>query len=111
MNIIRVWFQEGDSRGVAVSLSGLFTADNDTELALAYKVCNDLTARLIQVKLYLDEDNELVMASEFFARTREELEYCLEIACHNLINAKKQFTTAYSEAEENQRLIDELNKD
>lgn len=111
MNLIRVWIQEGENGGVAVSLGGLFTADNDTELALAYKVCNDLTGKLMQAKLYLDDDNELVIASEFFFRTCEELEYCLEISCRTVINAKKHFRIRYQEAEENQKLLDELNKE
>ena len=51
----------------------------------------------MQVKLYLDDDFELVIASEFYFRTREELEYFLDISCRGLINAKKQFLAAYGE--------------
>ncbi|MCX4264617.1 MAG: hypothetical protein OSJ37_07905 [Muribaculaceae bacterium] len=111
LNVIRIWFQCGENGGVAVSLGGLFTADNEKEVAMAYKVCNALSAKIMQVKLYLDDDFELVIASEFYFRTREELEYFLDISCRGLINAKKQFLAAYGEAEENQMLIDELNKE
>lgn len=100
-----------DSDGVAVTMSHLFTADNPQEMFLSLRTCNDLNCNLMQVKLYIDSDSELIIASEFFSRMPEDLEYQLDLALRSLIVAKKRFIGKYSEFESAAKLMSELDRE
>lgn len=100
-----------DSDGVAVTMSHLFTADNPQEMFLSLRTCNDLNCNLMQVKLYIDSDSELIIASEFFSRMPEDLEYQLDLALRSLIVAKKRFIGKYGEFESAAKLMSELDRE
>ena len=64
-----------DTNAIALTLSGIFSADNEEEMMLGLRTCNDLTCNLLQVKLYIDSDSDLIIAAEFFLKTPEDMEY------------------------------------
>ncbi|MDE5877689.1 MAG: hypothetical protein K2H47_09385 [Muribaculaceae bacterium] len=101
----------GDNRSVAATLSGIFTAEDEQELRLGLKTCNDLNWHLLQVKLYIDGDNDLIVASEFFYKTEEDMEHLLIMSLNALITGKKQFIKKYKEYVEEEKLLSELNEE
>ena len=107
MNYVQIGSLQENSHAIAVTLSGLFSADDDHEVALAIKACNELNYRLMQVKLYLDGDNDLVIASEFFYNNDDDVAYLLDIALSAVVSAKKQFLKQYEAAVEEDRLMQE----
>ncbi len=111
MNYIQINTMDGKDPSVAATLSGIFTADNDNELRLGLKACNDLNWHLLQVKLYIDSDNDMIIASEFFYKTEGDMEDLLTLSLKSLITAKKQFVKKYKEYEEEDKLLSELNEE
>lgn len=97
-----------DSNGVAMTLTGLFTADDDREMQLGLKACNDLNCRLLQVKLYIDSDADLIIASEFFYKDEDDIEFLLDLALQSMVVAKKRFAQKYAELEQEAALISEI---
>ncbi len=55
--------QNENADAIIINLEGIFTADNEAEVLAALKTCNELTCNLLQVKLYLNSENKLVIAS------------------------------------------------
>lgn len=110
MNYVQIGSLHENSHAIAVTLSGLFSADDDHESALAIKACNELNYRLMQVKLYLDNDNDLVIASEFFYKEDDDVAYLLDIALSAVVSAKKQFLKQYEAAVKEDRLMQELDE-
>lgn len=109
MNYVQLNITSGEeSYGVTLTLSGLFTADSAGEMSLALRTCNELNYRLLQVKLYIDSDSDLIIASEYFTNQKEEKEFHLELALQSVIAAKKQFLQKYKELEEEANLASEL---
>lgn len=100
-----------DSDAIALTLSGIFSADNEKEMFLGLRTCNDLNCNLLQVKLYIDSDSDLIIAAEFFHKTQEDLEYLLTMALQSVIIAKKRFVQKYAELEEEAKLISELEQE
>lgn len=100
-----------DSTAIALTLSGIFSADNEEEMVLGLRTCNDLNYNLLQVKLYIDSDSDLIIAAEFFHKTPEDLEYLLTLALQSVIVAKKRFLQRYREMEEEAKLISELEQE
>jgi len=88
-----------DCNAIAVTLSGFFTANNDKEMALGLRTCNLLNYELFQVKLYIDRDNDLVIAAEFFFSTHEDIESSLMNGLKTVIGAKRRFNPQYEEFE------------
>lgn len=111
MNYIQLNAMDGDSRSVAATLSGIFTADDEQDLKIGLKTCNDLNWHLLQIKLYLDGDNDLIIASEFFYKTEEDMEHLLLLSLKALITGKKQFIKKYKEYVEEEKLLSELNEE
>lgn len=112
MSFIQANISGGDeSNAIALILSGIFSADNEKELFLMLRACNDLNCNLLQVKLYIDTDSDLIIASEFFHKTPEDLEYLLTMALQSVIVAKKRFTQKYNELEEDAKLMSELEQE
>lgn len=97
-----------DSNAVAITLTGLFSAEDEKEMFLGLRTCNDLNYNLLQVKLYIDSDSDLVIASEFFYKTEDDMEYLLTMSLQSVILAKKRFLLKYKELEEEATLIREL---
>lgn len=100
-----------DANAVALTLTGIFSADDEKEMFLGLRTCNDLNLNLLQVKLYIDSDADLIIASEFFYKTEDDMEYLLTMALQSVIVAKKRFTQKYSEFEEEAKLISELEQE
>lgn len=100
-----------DSNAIALTLSGIFSADNEQEMMLGLRTCNDLNCNLLQVKLYIDSDSDLIIAAEFFLKTPEDVEYLLTVALQSVIVAKKRFLQRYREIEEEAKLISELEQE
>lgn len=100
-----------DANAIALTLSGIFSADNEEEMMLGLRTCNDLNCNLIQVKLYIDSDSDLIIAAEFFHKTLEDMEYLLTMALQSVIVAKKRFLQRYREIEEEAKLISELEQE
>lgn len=100
-----------DSDATALTLSGVFSTDNEKEMFLGLRTCNDLNCNLLQVKLYIDSDSDLIIAAEFFHKSPEDLEYLLTMALQSVIIAKKRFVQKYAELEEEAKLISELEQE
>lgn len=100
-----------DSDAIALTLSGIFSAANEKEMFLGLRTCNDLNCNLLQVKLYIDSDSDLIIAAEFFHKTPEDMEYLLTMALQSVIIAKKCFLQRYREIEEEAKLISELEQE
>lgn len=100
-----------DNDAIAITLSGIFSADNDEKMELGLRTCNDLNCNLLQVKLYIDSDSDLIIAAEFFHRNPEDMEYLLKMGLQSVIVAKKRFLQRYDEIEEEAKLISELEQE
>lgn len=100
-----------DANAIALILTGIFSADNEEEMMLGLRTCNDLNCNLLQAKLYIDSDSDLIIAAEFFFKTPEDVEYLLTVALQSVIVAKKRFLQRYREIEEEAKLISELNQE
>lgn len=111
MNYVQIGSLQEDTHAIAVSLTGIFTADDEREVRLALKTCNELNYCMMQVKLYLDEDNDLVIASEFFYKNDEDVEYLLNFALQAVVTAKKRFIQQYEAVVDEDKLIQELNNE
>ncbi len=111
MNYVQIGSLHENSHAIAVTLTGLFTGNDEIEARLALKACNELNFRMMQVKLYLDEDNDLVIASEFFYRTAEDVAYLLSFALQAVVKAKKRFIQQYETVVDEDKLLQELNND
>lgn len=111
MNYVQIGSLQEDSHAIAVTLTGLFTADDEREQRLSLKACNELNFRMMQVKLYLDEDNDLVIASEFFYKNDEDVEYLLNFALQAVVTAKKRFIQQYEAVVDEDKLLQELNNE
>lgn len=102
---------DDDTNAIALTLSGIFSADNQEEMMLGLRTCNDLNCNLLQVKLYIDSDSDLIIAAEFFLKTPEDVEYLLTVALQSVIVAKKRFLQRYREIEDETKLISELEQE
>lgn len=100
-----------DTNAIALTLSGIFSADNEEEMILGLRTCNDLNCNLLQVKLYIDSDSDLIIAAEFFIKTPQDVEYLLTVALQSVIVAKKRFLQRYREIEDEAKLISELEQE
>lgn len=100
-----------DANAVALTLTGVFSADDEKEMFLGLRTCNDLNYNLLQVKLYIDSDSDLIIASEFFYQTPDDMEYLLNMSLQSIIVAKRRFTQKYRELEEEAKLISELEQE
>lgn len=109
MNYVQIGSLQEDSHAIAVTLTGVFTADDEREARLSLKACNELNYRMMQVKLYLDEDNDLVIASEFFYKDDEE--FLLNFALQTVVTAKKRFIQQYEAVVDEDKLIQELSEE
>ena len=97
-----------DSDAIALNLEGVFSADNEEEMAAGIKTCNELTGDLLHVKLYINKENKLTISSEFFYKEEEDIEYLLEMGLKSIVTAKRRFLNRYPEIAEEIRLMSEL---
>lgn len=112
MSYVQANITDGDdTNAIALTLSSIFSADNEEEMILGLRTCNDLNCNLLQVKLYTDSDSDLIIAAEFFLKTPEDVEYLLTVALQSVIVAKKRFLQRYREIKEEAKLISELEQE
>lgn len=111
MSYLQIGSLQEDSMAVAVTLSGLFNADDDRKTRLALKACNNLNCTLMQVKLYLDSDSDLIVASEFFYSDDSDFEFLLKNAMNSLVISKRKFLLKYEELEQEDRFLMEFNNE
>ena len=109
MSYVQLIITEGKKYvAVTATLNGLLTAVDREEKAFCLNVCNDLNFNLLQVKLYVDSESDLIISSEFFHFTEGELERQLDTALMSLIIAKKRFFEVYNGVREEQLAAAEL---
>ncbi|MDE6097707.1 MAG: hypothetical protein K2G24_02350 [Muribaculaceae bacterium] len=112
MNYIQANISGGeDSNAVALTLSGIFSADDEKEMFLGLRTCNDLNHNLLQVKLYIDSESDLIIASEFFYKSADDMEYLLNVSLRSVVVAKKCFIQKYNELEAEAKLMSELEQE
>lgn len=111
MNYIHISSLTDESKSIAVLLTGIFTADDEQEERLGLKTCNELNMQMMQTKFYIDNDKDLVISSEFFYSSEEEVGALLRIAMNSVVTGKVRFGAKYKEALAEDRLIQELNAD
>ena len=102
---------DDDNAGIAVTLSGIFSAENEKDMNVGLRACNDLNHNLMQVKLYIDTDSDLIIASEYFHQPGGDMELQLTMALNMVVAAKKKFLQRYRQIEEEMDLISELEKE
>ena len=100
-----------ENNAIALTLSGIFSADDEKEMFLGLRTCNDLNCNLLQVKLYIDSDSDLIISAEFLHKAPDDMEYLLTMALQSVIVAKKRFLQKYRELEEEAKLISELEQE
>lgn len=100
-----------DTNAISVTFSGIFSADDEEEMNLGLRACNELNADLLHVKLYIDSEGDLVIAAEFFHKTPEDIEYLLSMALQLVIVAKKRFLQRYREIEDEAKLAADLEQE
>lgn len=101
--------ESDEGAAVTVTYTGLFKADDDKEMIIGLRTCNDLNYNMMQVKLYIDSDSDLTIAGEFFIPDEEQLEYQLSMALKAVMGAKRKFTARYRQFKEEADLLEELN--
>lgn len=92
-------YGDEESDAISLILKGVFQAENEIEEAAALKTCNRLSCDLFHIKLYLDKENKLEMASEFFYRPGDDMEYLMNMGLKTLILGKKRFLENYKAIE------------
>lgn len=98
----------GENDAVVLSLSGIFSADDDDEYSRAIRVCNDLNTHMVLAKLFIDPDSDLTITSEFFYKTEGDIEFLLTKGLQAIIAGKVHFIKKYDELEDEDKLISEL---
>ena len=88
-------YEDEESYAISLILKGAFHAENEIEEAAALKTCNRLSRDIFHTKLYLDKENKLEAASEFFYRPEDDMEYLLKMGLKTLILGKKRFLEEY----------------
>ncbi|MGN0237994.1 MAG: YbjN domain-containing protein [Lepagella sp.] len=101
----------GVNNAVSVRLPNFLTADDDKEMSLALRTCNDLNYNLYQVKCYVEPSANITLSTEFFCSDDENLEEVLTMILQNIILAKKFFIRRYHELEEEAQLLSEIEQD
>ena len=112
MNFIQANLNNDDDMDtVSLTLAGVFTAENDEEMFLCLRACNELNFSIFHVKLYIDADADLVIASEFFYNDEKNLENLFKSGLDVMLVSKKKFLEKYRELEDEAKLISELEKE
>lgn len=95
---------------VGLTLIGVFSADNEKEMEMGLRACNEVNEGMMHVKAYIDSDSDLILASEFFYKGEEDMEYLMKAGLDTLVAARKRFIAKYRELEEEARLLAELDE-
>lgn len=108
MTYMHITSFDEDSKCMSVVLTNLFAADDDRKERLALKTCNELNLRMMQVKFYLDHDNDLIISSEFFYHDEDDVEHLLSMALNAVASGKVRFRRQYSEVEADDQLLQQI---
>ena len=109
MQYIQASFSGHDEiKAIAMTMSSIFTADDEEELFKAMRACNELNNELLHVKLYIGRESELILASEFFYRKEDDVEFQFKTGLDSLILAKKRFIKRYEDIDTEAALLAEL---
>lgn len=112
MSYVQANITSGDeTSAVALALCGAYSASDEKDLTLALRACNHCNHHILHVKLYMDEDNDLVIASEFFYKETEDMEFLMQMGARSLISGKRRFLEKYHELQEEAALLSELEED
>lgn len=110
MNYVHIAALNEESNGIAVLLTNIFSVEDQQEELLGLKTCNELNYRMMQAKFYIDSDNDLVISSEFFYKTEDDVEALLKMSLLAVVTGKKRFVSKYKEIEAEYKLLQELNE-
>lgn len=109
MSYVQANITSGDeTSAVALALCGAYSANDEKELTSALMACNHCNHHMLHVKLYMDADNDLVIASEFFYKETEDMEFLMQMGARTLISGKRRFLEKYNELQEEAALLSEL---
>lgn len=96
-NIVAKQVGDQDGNTIVLFIPGIFKVPDSRNMFLALHVCNELNRDLLQVKTYIDSDDDVIISSEFFYNNDEDIEFLLKAALVGLIIAKGQFADKFSE--------------
>lgn len=96
------------SPAVALVLTGFFHADNEREKSLSLQACNELNYTMLQTKLYIDSDGDLVVSGEFFWHPGDDMEYQLDKNLEGMVVAKRRFMIEYEKLEAEAKHLSDL---
>lgn len=96
-NIVAQQSGEQEENTIVLFIPGVFRAHDSRNMFLALHVCNELNRDLLQVKTYIDTDDDVIISSEFFYHADEDLEFLLKAALLSLVIAKEQFVNKFNE--------------
>lgn len=90
MNYVICMLDDTDSAFITLLLPLSYDMEqNNTENIL--KVCNNVNSKKKQAKMYISDDNTIVISAEFFYGVKEDLPQLLQRALDALISAKLFF--------------------
>lgn len=105
MSYVHVSVLNSEDPAIAVTLSGLFKVENPKEERVCLRTCNYIGMQLMQVKAYVDSDNDLIIASEFFCKSEQDMEFLLLKALESVVTGKKAFGRKYRELDEEDTMM------
>lgn len=111
MNYAHITSMHDEADSVAVMLTNIFSAKNEDEIRIGMKTCNEINSQLIHIKCFIDTDDDLVVSSEFFGVNEDNVEDYLTRGLQAAIYGKNRFLSRYDEIEEEEKLMQELDKE
>lgn len=96
-NIVAKQVGDQDGNTIVLFIPGIFKVPDSRNMFLALHVCNELNRDLLQVKTYIDTDDDVIISSEFFYNADDDLEFLLKAALLSLVIAKDQFADKFNE--------------
>ena len=91
LNYVSVIAAKGDENFISVNLDNFYEIENDAEKTAAGVVCNALNYRLLQTKVYINEDGVPRCSFEFYFQTPEDIEFYLRKGLDSVVMAKRDF--------------------
>lgn len=105
MNYVQISSVQVGDHALTVTMNPDFKAKEEREVRLALTACNVVNCNLMQVKLYLDKENDLVISAEFFFKSEDDLPNLLLKAMQCALNGTLQFKKLYDELEAEDRRV------
>lgn len=84
-----------DRPGVAITLCGVFHAESEKEKEIALRAANDVNCEMMQIKAYIDDEDDLLVVSEFFYTEGTDVETLMRHACFGISVGKRRFRERY----------------